>query len=132
MTAIARVLSPSSQSPGHGPTPPEGGRYYHWWRDLQPHHYPRPGARTRLLILGLLISTYLQCPQVGDELKEVNHRGFFPLMTIYRDGKVWSSPSPNVDQFPLNDFEEGNPPPYTGGESDFCLRCSLEESPRSL
>ncbi|GBO04105.1 hypothetical protein AVEN_149623-1 [Araneus ventricosus] len=39
VAAIARVLSPSSPSPGHGPTPPEGGTYYHWWRDLQPYHY---------------------------------------------------------------------------------------------
>ncbi|GBL60318.1 hypothetical protein AVEN_145860-1, partial [Araneus ventricosus] len=28
--AIARVLSPNSQSPGHSPKPPEGGTYYHW------------------------------------------------------------------------------------------------------
>ncbi|GBN97030.1 hypothetical protein AVEN_148556-1 [Araneus ventricosus] len=31
--------SPSSQSPGHGPIPPEGGTYYHWWRGQEPHHY---------------------------------------------------------------------------------------------
>ncbi|GBL77902.1 hypothetical protein AVEN_94022-1, partial [Araneus ventricosus] len=40
-TTTARVLSrsPSSPSPGHGPTPPEGGTYYHWWRDPDPHPY---------------------------------------------------------------------------------------------
>ncbi|GBM75305.1 hypothetical protein AVEN_126681-1 [Araneus ventricosus] len=27
--AIAQVLSPSSQSPGHGLTPPDGDTYYH-------------------------------------------------------------------------------------------------------
>ncbi|GBN18168.1 hypothetical protein AVEN_215456-1 [Araneus ventricosus] len=43
-SAIARVLrpSPNSLSPGLGPTPPEGGTYYHWRRDSEPLHYYIP------------------------------------------------------------------------------------------
>ncbi|GBL78872.1 hypothetical protein AVEN_48856-1 [Araneus ventricosus] len=35
-----RGQNPSSPSQGHGPTPPEGGTYYHWRRDsAPPPHY---------------------------------------------------------------------------------------------
>ncbi|GBN13337.1 hypothetical protein AVEN_39129-1 [Araneus ventricosus] len=42
---------PNSQSPGHGPTPPEGGTYYHWREasHLQPFLYPQVRRMTILL-----------------------------------------------------------------------------------
>ncbi|GBM93047.1 hypothetical protein AVEN_130862-1 [Araneus ventricosus] len=43
--AIVRVLTGAGDLmvfTGHGPTPPEGGTYYRWWRDIEPHSYYIP------------------------------------------------------------------------------------------
>ncbi|GBM96218.1 hypothetical protein AVEN_250759-1, partial [Araneus ventricosus] len=57
-----RGLSSSSQSPGHGRTPPDGGMCYHWWRGTEPTiTIPRGEASSRLLIHQQLISVYSRC-----------------------------------------------------------------------
>ncbi|GBM09576.1 hypothetical protein AVEN_29428-1 [Araneus ventricosus] len=51
---------------GHGPTPPVGGTYYHWWRDPSSIiTIPTRETRGRLLIRRPLTSEYSRCPPVG-------------------------------------------------------------------
>ncbi|GBN45935.1 hypothetical protein AVEN_260848-1 [Araneus ventricosus] len=63
-SAIFRVLSPSSQSPGHGPSRPEEGKYYHWREatHLQPLLYP-PGKREPAYLYGSFSSVNSLCPR---------------------------------------------------------------------
>ncbi|GBL77552.1 hypothetical protein AVEN_41923-1 [Araneus ventricosus] len=54
----------------HGPTPPEGGTYYHWWRVTRPPllKYP-PGKREPAYLSGGLSSVYSWCPPLGRTVK---------------------------------------------------------------
>ncbi|GBN15778.1 hypothetical protein AVEN_149222-1 [Araneus ventricosus] len=47
----AATIASSSQSPGHGPIPPEGGTYYHWWWDPSPTIGIPPGEGSYCLLI---------------------------------------------------------------------------------
>ncbi|GBO24937.1 hypothetical protein AVEN_186577-1 [Araneus ventricosus] len=64
------IINPTNiLSPGHGPTPPEGGTYYHWLEVFDPPttSIPPGEARARLLIRRPFIRV-LRCPPRGTQI----------------------------------------------------------------
>ncbi|GBM47961.1 hypothetical protein AVEN_184659-1 [Araneus ventricosus] len=52
---------------GHCRTPPEGGTYYHWRRDSLPQHFcTHVQEREHAYLSDNFSSTYMWCPQVGE------------------------------------------------------------------
>ncbi|GBN22041.1 hypothetical protein AVEN_186078-1 [Araneus ventricosus] len=59
---VFRGQSPGSQSHDHGPTPPKGGTYYHWWRNLKPNNYYTLGEESSCLLIRQRLIRVLAVP----------------------------------------------------------------------
>ncbi|GBM81148.1 hypothetical protein AVEN_27265-1, partial [Araneus ventricosus] len=103
--AVASGILIASDSPsrGHGPTPPEGGAYNHWWRDSDPHHYnghrgdefllTNPAAtQIRVLLVppdGITSEISIEMPHPGRSRPEVQVRAARSSHTQYRDASPY-------------------------------------------